>query len=294
MNKQFFTDAIEGKAVFDHASLDLLKTVLDEYPFFEAGRMLWIKNLHQLNHIKYNNELKVAAAHITDRARLYQLVYSKNEELYEQFNHKDCSSEVTSQKEDEELSASESEESSGAYFEVSDIYECDNKESTSFRFDVPDEDVDNLVLPSADLLDYERSSETVYTILPDGDELNEESRSFSEWLNVLRYHSPGESSKVEQKDREATAPKMDLIDSFLERGAPGKILPGSDSERDKEDKAAPSLQENDDLMTETLADIYIKQNNFLKAIEIFERLRLKYPEKNIYFARRIKELEEKQ
>jgi hypothetical protein len=45
-------------------------------------------------------------------------------------------------------------------------------------------------------------------------------------------------------------------------------------------------------MTETLANIFIQQKHFSKAMEIFERLGLKYPEKNIYFARRIKELEE--
>jgi tetratricopeptide (TPR) repeat protein len=50
------------------------------------------------------------------------------------------------------------------------------------------------------------------------------------------------------------------------------------------------LQNNQDLATETLADIYIRQGHTKKAIEIYERLILKYPEKHVYFASRIERL----
>jgi len=48
-----------------------------------------------------------------------------------------------------------------------------------------------------------------------------------------------------------------------------------------------------DLISEPLADIYIKQELFDKAILVFEKLTLKYPEKNIYFANRILEIKSK-
>lgn len=43
--------------------------------------------------------------------------------------------------------------------------------------------------------------------------------------------------------------------------------------------------------TETLAQIYIKQKRFDRALEIIQSLRLKYPEKNVYFADQIRFLE---
>ena len=52
-----------------------------------------------------------------------------------------------------------------------------------------------------------------------------------------------------------------------------------------------SVQEDDDLVTETLANIYADQENYDKAIKAFEKLQLKYPEKSVYFAGRIKEIQ---
>ena len=75
MNKQRFIEVLKNPALLNEKTLDPLKEILEEYPFFQAGRMLWIKNLHQLDHIRYNNELKFAAAHVSDRARLFELIH---------------------------------------------------------------------------------------------------------------------------------------------------------------------------------------------------------------------------
>lgn len=58
-------------------------------------------------------------------------------------------------------------------------------------------------------------------------------------------------------------------------------------------KAKESLDESTLPVSETLAKIYAVQGNYPKAIQAYEQLSLKYPEKKIFFANQIKELKNK-
>jgi tetratricopeptide (TPR) repeat protein len=86
-----------------------------------------------------------------------------------------------------------------------------------------------------------------------------------------------------------------LIDKFLQTN-PGAIRMISDNGNVAENEnrlnvAEKSVTENDELITETLASIYFQQKNYEKAKECYQKLSLKYPEKSIYFAARIEEIE---
>ncbi|GIR59853.1 MAG: hypothetical protein CM15mP65_24340 [Crocinitomicaceae bacterium] len=59
------------------------------------------------------------------------------------------------------------------------------------------------------------------------------------------------------------------------------------------DAAKKSLETNDDLVTETLAEIHIQQGNYPKAIEIYQKLILLNPEKKLLFASRIEFIKQK-
>jgi hypothetical protein len=86
-----------------------------------------------------------------------------------------------------------------------------------------------------------------------------------------------------------------LIDKFLQT-SPGAIRkPNNESDDLSNDYlkqvVEKSVDENSEIVTETLALIYFQQKNYNKAQEAYQKLSLKYPEKSVYFATRIKEIE---
>ena len=86
-----------------------------------------------------------------------------------------------------------------------------------------------------------------------------------------------------------------LIDKFLSSNS-GKIRNFHDEVNGTElenriEIIEKSTAENDDIITETLAAIYLQQKNYEKALDAYKKLSLKYPEKSIYFAIQIKEIE---
>ena len=58
--------------------------------------------------------------------------------------------------------------------------------------------------------------------------------------------------------------------------------------------AKKSLEESPDLVTETLAKIYLLQKNYTKAINAYEQLILVYPEKKTFFATQIEKIKDEQ
>lgn len=62
---------------------------------------------------------------------------------------------------------------------------------------------------------------------------------------------------------------------------------------DTENKARKSSEDNLDMVSETLARIYTDQMLYHKAIDTYQKLSFKFPEKSTYFAGQIRELEKK-
>ena len=104
---------------------------------------------------------------------------------------------------------------------------------------------------------------------------------FSEWARFLNAQKNVEERVPDLKD------KFDLIDDFLNKQP--KIVPDKNVSKGV-DLSSESWTSTDELMTETLAKVLVKQKKYGKALQAYKILCLKYPEKNSLFAVQIKEI----
>jgi len=238
-----------------------LKTIIEEYPFFQVAHFLHLKALKTQHSFKYNDYLKKTAAYTTDRSLLFDSITSDDMDI-----HPAPADLIIAQDEQNE---------------EQQVVDTNTTEKTIEEDTSPEE-----TLGIGRPLKFK----------------SDESYSFREWLQLSSFEpidrtksptAPKESEpNQENKNLDKGNEEMDLIDKFIATSP--KINPSLyDSYADV---AMDSVQENESLMTETLAHVYVEQKKYQKAITAFTILSLKYPEKSSFFAHQIgaiKKLQEK-
>jgi len=124
--------------------------------------------------------------------------------------------------------------------------------------------------------------------------LEEKRKSLDELKAIIAKRLKEIEEEKQRKESEQSQPKKltrkELIDKF--------ILENPSISRPKAEFYNPisvaqnSIIDQENIVSETLARIYEKQGYIEKAISIYEKLRLHYPEKSRYFAAQIKRLQE--
>jgi tetratricopeptide (TPR) repeat protein len=233
-----------------------LETVLHEFPYFQAARVLHLKGLLNQDSFRYNYELKKTAANTVDRTILFDFITS-NEFTTIQSNLID--EEIANIK---NISVVQS--------EIIEEIKASNIEIET-EAEVEDDDLE-IGKPLA----FE----------------NSEKHSFQEWLKLTKIAPiEREESSNNEEEKEEKQKKIEIIDRFIELNP--KISPVKETV-----KTPSNINLNNDepthLMTETLAKVYLEQKKFNKAIQAYEILILKYPEKSGFFADRIKKIKDLQ
>jgi len=126
--------------------------------------------------------------------------------------------------------------------------------------------------------------------------LEEKRKSLDELKAIIANRLKEIEAEKQRKETEPTEPKKlsrkELIDKF--------ILENPSISRPKAEFYNPisvaqnSIIDQENIVSETLAKIYEKQGYIDKAISIYEKLGLNYPEKSRYFAAQIERLKESQ
>lgn len=87
MKKDSFINILDKKQIIQQEETAELKTVVAEFPYFQAARALYLKGLKNQDSFKYNNELKTTAAYTTDRTILFDFIVSNEFNTAQKENH---------------------------------------------------------------------------------------------------------------------------------------------------------------------------------------------------------------
>lgn len=283
MNVTDFTYLIKNPSkVVDPLQTKQLEDILQEYPYFQAARALHLKGLKNLNSYKYNKALKTTAAFTLDRDVLFNFITSKDFLRSKQ--------EANTATIDEEVLKDQNLGSN-----IAGIIE--NSEDKPLPQD--EKDANHILDPQ--LFTSKHPPNTASEELQLGQPLDfdkKEKFSFNQWLQlagnqpiVSKQDNVDASQEIEDSEPERSIEQQqqfDRIDKFIAQNP--KIVPKKNTPI-PENIANSGVLDKNELMTETLARVYLEQNKYKNAIQAYKILSLKYPEKSGFFADRIKIVE---
>ena len=110
-------------------------------------------------------------------------------------------------------------------------------------------------------------------------ESEREDHTFSEWLKLVKI----------KKIHRTEIKKNNLVEKFMQHETQ-IIKPKKETFFRPVDIAKTSLIENTELITPTLARVYMQQGHYEKAYSAYKKLILKFPEKSSFFAEKIKKI----
>ncbi|MFS4494390.1 hypothetical protein [Maribacter sp. 2308TA10-17] len=273
-----------------------LEDVLAEFPYFQAARAVHLKGLKNLNSFKYNNALKTTAAYTTDRDILFDFITSK--EFLQNSIADSISGKSTALIDTEIVSEEVLSETPQNNSIIEKTVDKPLPQTTEDAEHILDPELFRSKDPKVDA-EIKKAKREAAKELEIGKPLSftqKEKYSFGEWLQLTSKKTiqrENTSEEIESKNFELERnvlkeKKFDLIDKFIAESP--KIVP-NENNSPKIDLKKGSKFDANELMTETLAKVYLEQKKYKKAIQAYRILSLKYPEKSGFFADRIKAVE---
>jgi len=274
MNRSDFISMLSDQGPLSRQSLGEVYELVDIFPYFQSAHLLLLKGLHDNADVKFETQLRNSAIHIANREVLYYLLSGKPVLGVEPKN------EITETRNAEPQEPSDTEQTV--------IESAKNSIELITEF----ERITEVIQDQSDI---DQEEETVFYMdpgfsLPVQEDLLEldldSNKKYGEDDTAIEEEVLTESESPSKKQLQA-----DLIDKFIvsnPRIEPNRVK----TDVPVEDISKPYTEEKGGFVTETLARIYVSQGYYSKAIDIYEKLSLKFPEKSSYFASQIEKVKE--
>lgn len=282
MIRKSFIALLQNPELLDVTQTIELEKIIQKYPYFQPARAMFLKGLYKQSSFKYNIALKETAAITTDRSILFEFITSQNFKSISFYEHQ------------------------------TDIDESVKFKAIDFN---ENEAIENHIIESKVKILENNPNKTIEEKLEIGKPLVfgvDEKHSFEEWLQLAQINKiqrvetnqklnntnlteknidiNSNPTALEDSKTDEISKKIALIDKFIETNP--KII--SNKNDIPTANSITKIQDSSHLMTETLAKIYLEQKKYQRAIQAYEILILKYPEKSYFFADRIEDIKKLQ
>ena len=282
MNKQEIIERIESPERVSISDGIKLKQIVTKYPFFHAAQLLYLKSLSKSSdNSTFENQLRLTAAQSINRKIIFELLKSQESKQETKIEKPKVTikegTKPTEGKKSELITETKKEETKA--IDISPEPKPEKVEKAIEKETITETKKEEIKVKkepdkSKDLLEQVRKR------LAEIEAEKKVSVSKSKENHIIK-----EEKSVEAKSKE------EIIDDFIKEEP--RIKPRNDDFSEAVRIANKSNEDNGDFISDTLAEIYVKQGNKEKGIEIYKKLSLKYPEKSSYFAAQIKKAENK-
>lgn len=262
MDVRSFIKLVENPSTISQFELSELIKISEDYPFFGTNRTLVALHLYYHHHFQYNKYLRIAATYNSDRKKIKRLF--KDADHYR--NPKKQSS----------VSIPDTFNDDNLYKLLRELQH--KVQQLLSATDQPNEEKSFLHLT-------ETAQHLEELIKKDEKTTDDLDKTFAENQYILE--DTGNNDEMG-----SNSVQDEIIDKFIKNQA-GPKKEKKTSFFDPVKSARKSLEDDEEIVSETLAKIYADQGNTAKAVKIYQKLILLYPEKSSYFAAQISKIKEK-
>ncbi|MFP4088834.1 MAG: tetratricopeptide repeat protein [Cyclobacteriaceae bacterium] len=324
LNKQALINMMSYPNEISDREVDELNNILSEYPYFQLGHALLAKARHDKQTPDAYASLSHAAIYAPDRHMLRKLFY---ESLSIEKNTLAASGTETPISEPENINAQPEAPAVTTDLPVPEKYEppLGEEESPDFssdqvissdkvyqelqenleqlrrnrnKFDQEDQDTEPGKKKIAEQNDDSNKQHLLQAERPRDED--EPAADQAEKGTTAKEDNSPSSILLQDLAHERISPVLDvnqqrqneLIDRFINSNVDlvQNIKKNAASSGEHADLSSSSTEANDNLISENLADILLRQGKTEKAVEIYKKLIWKYPQKKTYFADKINQI----
>lgn len=310
MDKASFFKLIDNRKAFFAEEIVSISAICEKYPYFTAAKIQELLMLSRQS-IEFKGKFNVIAALVPDRKNLHNILNSRlavsernitentqdditNKVKEEPKGNHEKYSESFSTEETIEFSlfneSTETPESAEDIVNFEIVSGTDDEEQVSFlEITNPESSLGSQHGPKeSNFIDAQ-----LYTLEIPGEFIDD--GNYSSLMPNLKGEALTEKKDApidvsDKKPEPKGVEPQSLIDYFIETNPRIEKPKPIDPNTEIEDISLSSLKEPDDVASEQLALIYRAQGLHEKAITIYEKLCLKFPEKRVYFAGQIESI----